>query len=79
MSPGGYDAFDDPYAYKNSDVLKDKAGRRDRGTPENFELEMTALRAEEPLPAGRFGHAHYQAVHRHLFQMSAVGPVATVR
>jgi len=29
---------------------------------------MTTLRAEEPLPAGRFGTAHYRAVHRHLFQ-----------
>lgn len=27
-----------------------------------------ALRAEEPLPGGRFSPAHYCAIHRHLFQ-----------
>lgn len=29
---------------------------------------MSALRAEEPLPDGRFDPAHYRTVHRHLFQ-----------
>lgn len=65
---GGYDAFDDPYAYKNTDVLKNKAGVRDVALLEAFELEMTALRADEPLPVGRYGPAHYRAVHHHLFQ-----------
>lgn len=64
----GYDAFADPYCYKNSFVLKNRAGLRDAAELEDFELEMTTLRAEEPLPAGRFGPAHYRAVHRHLFQ-----------
>jgi cell filamentation protein len=64
----GYDAFADPYCYKNSFVLKNRAGLRDAAALEAFELEMTALRAEEPLPAGRFGPVHYRAVHRHLFQ-----------
>jgi len=27
-----------------------------------------ALRAEEPLPTGRFSPTHYRAIHRHLFQ-----------
>ncbi len=42
---------------------------------------MTALRADEPLPAGRFGPAHYRAVHRHLFQdvYSWAGRYRTVR
>jgi cell filamentation protein len=35
---------------------------------EAFELEITTLRADERLPNGRFGTAHYRAVHRHLFQ-----------
>lgn len=65
---GGYDAFDDPYAYKNTGVLKNKAGVRDAELLESFELEMTALRADEPLPAGRYGAAHYRSIHRHLFQ-----------
>jgi cell filamentation protein len=68
MTGEGYDAFEDPYAYSGTDVLKNKAGLRDRGLLEAFELEMTTLRAEEPLPHGRFGPAHYRAVHRHLFR-----------
>lgn len=68
MSGSDYDAFADPYCYAGSFVLKNRAGLRDAAALEAFELEMTALRAEEPLPAGRFGPAHYRAVHRHLFQ-----------
>ena len=68
MSGSDYDAFTDPYCYADSFVLKNRAGLRDAAALEAFELEMTALRAEEPLPAGRFGPAHYRAVHRHLFQ-----------
>ena len=68
MTGGGYDAFDDPYAYKGTDILKNKAGLRDAALLEAFELEMTSLRSEDPLPAGRFGPAHYRAVHKHLFQ-----------
>lgn len=64
----GYDAFDDPYCYTGTGVLRNKAGLRDPEILEAFELEMTTLRAEEPLPEGRFGPAHYRAVHRHLFQ-----------
>lgn len=68
MSGEGYDAFDDPYAYRGSSVLKNKAGLRDAALLEAFELELTTLRSEEPLPQGRFGSAHYRAVHKHLFQ-----------
>lgn len=64
----GYDAFDDLYCYRGTFVLKNKAGLRDAEALEAFELEMMTVRAEEPLPAGRFGPAHYRAVHRHLFQ-----------
>lgn len=68
MSFEGYGAFDDPYVYKGTSVLKNKLKTRDAETLSAFEVEMTTLRAEEPLPAGRFGTAHYRAVHRHLFQ-----------
>lgn len=68
MSTGGYDAFDDPYSYKGTNVLKNRLRTRDPAILEAFELEMTTLRADEPLPDGRFGSAHYRAVHRHLFQ-----------
>lgn len=64
----GYDAFDDPYCYGGTATLRNKAGLRDAEALEAFELEMTTLRADEPLPNGRFGPAHYRAVHRHLFQ-----------
>jgi cell filamentation protein len=77
----GYDAFDDPYCYKGTGVLRNKAGLRDSAALEAFELEMTSLRAEEPLPDGRFGPAHYCAVHRHLFQdvYARAGRYRTVR
>lgn len=65
---GGYDAFDDPYCYKGTDTLKNKLGIRDAATLESFELEMTTLRAKEPLPTGSFDPRHYRRVHHHLFQ-----------
>jgi len=66
MTP--YDAFDDPYCYKGTSVLKNKAGLRDQAGLEGFELEMSSVRATEPAPTGKFDPAHYRALHRHLFQ-----------
>ena len=63
-----YEVFDDPYCYKNTFVLRNKAGIRDAARLQAFELEMSTLRAEEPLPAGKFTAAHYRKVHHHLFQ-----------
>ncbi|MBN8990636.1 MAG: Fic family protein [Rhizobiales bacterium] len=68
MAFEGYDAFDDPYLYKNTPVLKNRLGIRDPGTLEAFEVEMSSLRADEPLPSGRFDAVHYRKIHRHLFQ-----------
>lgn len=68
MTLGGYDAFDDPYAYKGSSTLKNKLGLRDSKQLEAFELEMSTLRSEEPLPPGRLNPTHFRAVHKHLFQ-----------
>ena len=68
MSGSAYDSFEDPYCYKGSFVLKNRAGLRDPDALEGFELEMSSIRAEEPLPKGKFDPAHYCAVHRHLFQ-----------
>jgi cell filamentation protein len=78
---GGYDAFDDPYSYKGLDCLRNRLGLRDPVMLQAFELEMSTLRAEEPLPNGRFGPAHYRAVHHHLFQdvYSWAGRYRTVR
>lgn len=67
MTDAGYEALDDPYSYRGTAVLKNRAHLRDPDLLEAFELEMTALRAEEPLPAGRFDAVHYRAIHRHIF------------
>lgn len=77
----GYDAFDDPYAYKGTTILKNKLGLRDAAQLEAFELEMTTLRAREPLPRGKLDAIHYRRVHRHLFQdvYSWAGKYRTVR
>jgi cell filamentation protein len=64
----GYEVFDDPYCYKGTFVLKNRASLRDPAELEKFELEMSSLRADEPLPSGRFGPAHYCRIHHHLFQ-----------
>jgi cell filamentation protein len=62
-----YDAVADPYCYKGTSVLRNRLGLRDQDALEAFEAEATAQRFVEPLPPGRFGVAHYCAVHRHLF------------
>lgn len=64
----GYDAFDDPYAYPGTTVLKNRLDIRDQNTLEAFEIEISTLRAEEPLPEGIFDATHYCGVHYHLFQ-----------
>jgi cell filamentation protein len=63
-----YQVFDDPYAYPGTEILKNKLGIREAATLESFELEMTLLRSEEPLPVGRLSPTHYRKVHRHIFQ-----------
>ena len=81
MAVEGYDAFDDPYSYKGTTILKNKLGLRASELLESFELEMTALRANEPLPNGKYDALHYRRVHRHLFQdvYSWAGKYRTVR
>lgn len=64
----GYEAFDDPYVYKQSDVLKNKLGLRDPIALAAFELEMTTLRASESLPSADLDPPHYRRLHYHLFQ-----------
>ncbi len=81
MTSGGYDAFEDPYSYRGSDCLKNRLGLRDPEILQAFELEMSTLRATEPLPSGRFGPAHYRRVHWHMFRdvYSWAGRYRTVR
>lgn len=63
-----YDAVEDPYCYPGTTVLKNKLKLRTQAELDAFEAEITAQRAEEPLPSGRLGYAHYKAIHKHLFQ-----------
>jgi cell filamentation protein len=49
-------------------VLKNRLGLRRQADLDAFEAVSVALRAEEPLPTGRFSPTHYRAIHRHLFQ-----------
>ncbi len=64
----GYGAFDDPYLYKGTQVLKNRLGIRDPAELQAFEVEMSSLRADEPLPVGRFDAEQYRTIHHHLFQ-----------
>jgi cell filamentation protein len=77
----GYDAFDDPYAFPGTSVLRNRLDIRDAGTLEAFEVEISTLRAEEPLPHGPFDPAHYCSIHHHLFQdvYAWAGQYRTVR
>lgn len=76
-----YDVFDDPYCYKGTSVLKNRARLRDAKTLESFELEMSTLRSQEPLPDGQFNPTHYRRIHHHLFQdvYAWAGKYRTVR
>lgn len=76
-----YEADPDPYCYRGTDVLKNKAGLRTEPALEEFETAMTFARSEEPLPAGRLSITHYKNIHHHLFQdvYSWAGRYRTVR
>lgn len=81
MNFEAYDAFEDPYVYPGTTVLRNLLDIRDQAELEAFEVEISMLRAEEPLPAGDFGPAHYCSVHHHLFQdvCAWAGQYRTVR
>ncbi|MBM3649855.1 MAG: adenosine monophosphate-protein transferase [Alphaproteobacteria bacterium] len=63
-----YGAFKDPYCYPGTSILRNLPDLRDRAALQQYEAMATAQRADEPLPNGRLGVAHYRAIHRHLFQ-----------
>jgi cell filamentation protein len=68
MSLEGYDAFEDPYCYPGVSVLRNRLDIRDQSELDAFEVEISTLRAEEPLPEGDFDPPHYRRIHHHLFQ-----------
>jgi cell filamentation protein len=59
---------DDPYTYPETTTLRNKLGIRDAEQLDALERRMAAQRAAEGIPAGDFGLAHLQEIHRHLFQ-----------
>jgi len=63
-----YESGPDPCCYPGTDILVNRLGLRDQARLDAYEAMITAQRAEEPLPRGRLGYAHYRAIHRHLFQ-----------
>lgn len=76
-----YDAVPDPYCYPGTTVLINKLDLREADRLAAFEAEITSQRAAEPLPDGALDAAHYQAIHRHLFQdvYAWAGELRTVR
>jgi hypothetical protein len=52
-----YDAVEDPYCYPGTTVLKNKLNLREQAELDAFEAEITAQRAEEPLPSEARIHA----------------------
>ena len=66
--PHKYDALPDPYLYEDGLCLRNIPGLRDPDLLAAFESEQVRLRAEEPMPKGRFTPSHYRRLHRHLFQ-----------
>lgn len=79
--PHAYAAIADPYCYPGTAVLKNIPDLHDAAALADFEAVSTAQRADEPLPIGRLGVRHYQAIHRHLFQdvYAWAGKFRTVR
>jgi cell filamentation protein len=76
-----YDAVEDPYCYPGTTVLKNKLKLKTQEELDAFEAEITAQRADEPLPTGKLTYPHYRAIHKHLFQdvYDWAGKVRTVR
>jgi fido (protein-threonine AMPylation protein) len=63
-----YAAFEDPYCYPGTVVLRNKLGIRDAEALAAYDAEITAQRAEEPMPRGKLTRTQNRNVHRHLFQ-----------
>jgi len=63
-----YEVDDDTYCYPGTTVLKNKLDTRRQDVLDEFETEMTDLRAAEALPPGDLDYDHYRRIHWHLFQ-----------
>ncbi len=63
-----YTASEDPLCYPATTVLRNKLDLRVQDELDEYEVAVFLTRADEPWPQGNFDHAHYYALHRHLFQ-----------
>ncbi len=63
-----YAAFDDPYCYPGTSVLRNIPGLRNNDELARFEAISSAQRALDSLPSGTATATHYRAIHRHLFR-----------
>ena len=61
-------AFEDPYRYPNSSVLRNRGGFTTAESLAHFEAIATAVRFAQPIPRGSFVVRHYSAIHKHIFQ-----------
>jgi cell filamentation protein len=63
-----YETTDDPAYYPGTAVLRNLTDLRNAPQLDAFEVEAVGARSLEPPPVGGFDPAHYQALHRQLFQ-----------
>jgi cell filamentation protein len=59
---------EDPYLDPRSGILRNELGFRTAEDLDYHERELTAQRAAEGVPKGKFDLRHLRAIHRHLFQ-----------
>ena len=63
-----YSADYDPLWLPGTTVLRNRLGISDQDTLDEVELALFLIRADEPLPVGKFDVPHYLSIHHHLFQ-----------
>lgn len=63
-----YESDSDPYVYPGTHVLKNLLGITSGRRLATLERRLTAARADQGLPTGKFDYAHYKSIHHHLFQ-----------
>jgi len=61
-------AFDDPYVYAGTDVLRNRLGIVDAERLDRVERRLATQRAKRGVPTGDFDLKHLCAIHHHLLQ-----------
>lgn len=63
-----YDAFEDEYCYKGTNILKNKANIKEQDELNEFEHAMFTLAIETGIKLTRIDSANLTKLHRHLFK-----------